>query len=143
MQLGKYQLVRRLAVGGMAEVFLAKALGPMGFEKLVVVKRVLPHLAEEPRYIEMFLAEAQLVARLNHPGVVQVFDFGTHDGRPFFALEFLSGGSLTAKLNGTPLPAKEAARLVESIARAVQACASKRRVCSPATSCCERPSRSR
>ena len=74
--LGKYQLVRKLASGGMAEVFLARAAGPMGFEKTVVVKRILPHLADEQNFISMFLSEARLAAQLNHPNVVQVFDFG-------------------------------------------------------------------
>jgi serine/threonine protein kinase len=75
----------------MAEVFLAKAAGPMGFEKKVVVKRILPHLADDPRFIEMFLSEARIVAQLDHPNVVQVFDFGREDGAFFLAMEFIDG----------------------------------------------------
>src|SRR5260370_23376671 len=79
-QLGKYQLVRKLAVGGMAEVYLAKAAGPMGFEKTLVLKRILPNLAADPHFVEMFLAEAKLAARLNHPNIAQIFDFGEAEG---------------------------------------------------------------
>ena len=92
--LGKYQLVRKLASGGMAEVFLARAAGPMGFEKTVVVKRILPHLAEEQNFISMFLSEARLAAQLNHPNVVQVFDFGEADGTYFLVMEFIDGVNL-------------------------------------------------
>src|SRR3984885_10221 len=64
-----------------------------------------------------FLAEAEAVAAVKHPGIVQVFDFGTHDGLPFFSMEFCDGGSLAGKLAGNPLPAAEAAHLVEQVAR--------------------------
>jgi len=91
---GKYELIRKLATGGMAEVFLSKAAGPMGFEKLVVLKRILPHLAEDPAFVQRFLAEAKLAARLNHPNVVQIFDLGEHDGGYFIAMEYIDGPSL-------------------------------------------------
>ncbi|HYO52188.1 serine/threonine-protein kinase [Archangium sp.] len=92
--MGKYQLIRKLATGGMAEVFLAKAAGPMGFEKVLVVKRILPHLAEDPDFIEMFLAEAKLAAQLNHANIVQIFDFGEQDGAYFLAMEYVDGPNL-------------------------------------------------
>ncbi|MCP3163763.1 protein kinase domain-containing protein [Myxococcus qinghaiensis] len=94
MQVGKYQLVRKLASGGMAEVFLAKAAGPMGFEKTLVLKRILPHLAEDPAFVEMFLGEARLAAQLEHPNIVQIFDFGEADGSYFLAMEFIDGPTL-------------------------------------------------
>ncbi|HZX42028.1 MAG TPA: serine/threonine-protein kinase, partial [Myxococcaceae bacterium] len=94
MRLGKYQLLRKLATGGMAEVFLAKTDGPMGFEKLLVIKRILPHLAEDPQFVEMFLAEAKLAARLNHPNLVQLFDFGEAEGSYFIAMEYIDGATL-------------------------------------------------
>jgi eukaryotic-like serine/threonine-protein kinase len=91
MQIGKYQLVRKLATGGMAEVFLAKVAGPMGFEKEVVVKRVLPHLVEEDGFVEMLFTEARIAARLNHPNIVQIFDFGEADGTYYLAMEHIDG----------------------------------------------------
>jgi eukaryotic-like serine/threonine-protein kinase len=91
MQVGKDQLVRRLATGGMAEVFLAKVAGPMGFEKEVVVKRILPHLVEEDGFVEMLFTEARIAARLNHPNIVQIFDFGEADGTYYLAMEHIDG----------------------------------------------------
>jgi len=93
-QLGKYQLVRKLAVGGMAEVFLAKAAGPMGFEKTLVLKRILPDLAGDPVFVRMFLAEAKLAASLNHPNIAQIFDFGQEQGAYFIAMEYVDGPNL-------------------------------------------------
>ena len=74
--LGRYQLVERLGHGGMAEVWKATNLGAAGFERTLVVKRILPHLAEDPKFVRMFAREARLLARLNHANIVQVFDFG-------------------------------------------------------------------
>ena len=93
-QIGRYQLIHKLATGGMAEVFLAKAAGPMGFEKLCVLKRILPHLASEPTFVDMFLSEARLAAQLNHPNIVQIFDFGEAEGCYFIAMEFIDGPNL-------------------------------------------------
>ena len=93
-KLGKYTLIKKLAVGGMAEVFLARADGPMGFAKKCVVKRILPHFNDDPRFIEMFLGEARLAAELNHPNLVQIFDFGQHDGQYYLAMEFIDGANL-------------------------------------------------
>jgi serine/threonine-protein kinase len=94
MHLGKYQLLRKLATGGMAEVYLAKAAGPMGFEKTLVLKRILPHLAEDPAFVEMFLGEAKLAAQLEHPNVVQIFDFGEAEGSFYLAMELIDGPNL-------------------------------------------------
>jgi serine/threonine protein kinase len=91
MQVGKYKLVRKLATGGMAEVFLAKLAGPMGFEKEVVVKRILPEMVEEDGFVEMLFTEARLAARLNHPNIVQIFDFGQDDGTYYLAMEYIDG----------------------------------------------------
>jgi eukaryotic-like serine/threonine-protein kinase len=92
--LGKYTLVRKLATGGMAEVFLARSDGPMGFQKKLVVKRILPHFGEDQNFIDMFLSEARLAADLNHPNVVQIFDFGETDGQYYIAMEFIDGPNL-------------------------------------------------
>ncbi|MDP3499404.1 MAG: serine/threonine-protein kinase [Myxococcales bacterium] len=94
--LGKYTLVRKLATGGMAEVFLARSDGPMGFQKKLVVKRILPHFGEDQNFINMFLSEARLAAELNHPNVVQIFDFGETDGQYYIAMEFIDGPNLRA-----------------------------------------------
>ncbi|SEU31823.1 serine/threonine-protein kinase [Stigmatella erecta] len=116
-QVGKYQLIRKLATGGMAEVFLAKAAGPMGFEKTLVLKRILPHLAEEATFVEMFLSEAKLAAQLTHPNIVQIFDFGEADGAYFLAMEYIDGPHLRALVKGArsqgrPLSPVACARLI-------------------------------
>ncbi|RKG73163.1 serine/threonine protein kinase, partial [Corallococcus terminator] len=121
MQLGKYQLVRKLASGGMAEVFLAKAAGPRGFEKTLVLKRILPHLAEDEAFVEMFLGEAKLAAQLDHPNVVQIFDFGEADGSYFLAMEYIDGPTLRRLIKRStelksPLPAALCAKMVAAAA---------------------------
>ncbi|MBW2704197.1 MAG: serine/threonine protein kinase [Deltaproteobacteria bacterium] len=93
-QVGRYQLLARLATGGMAEIHLARQTGIGGFEKIVVVKRILPHLAGEKDFVEMFLDEAIIAARLNHPNVVQIYDLGESDGSYYIAMEYLEGESL-------------------------------------------------
>ncbi|HLU66089.1 MAG TPA: protein kinase, partial [Kofleriaceae bacterium] len=92
-RVGRYIVDSRLARGGMGEVWLATARGPGGFEKRVVVKTVLPSLAEKPGYVDMLVKEASLAARLNHPNVVQVFDLGCVGGLYYIAMEHLSGRS--------------------------------------------------
>ncbi|HZS38732.1 MAG TPA: serine/threonine-protein kinase [Polyangia bacterium] len=89
--LGGYELIQRIAVGGMAEVFLARRAGPEGFEKRVAVKRILPHLGREPDFVAMFLDEARLAARLDHPHVVHVYDFGVDGSDYFLAMEHVAG----------------------------------------------------
>lgn len=91
---GKYALVRKIASGGMAEVFLAKQLGLKGFEKLVVVKRILPHLAEKPAYVKMFLQEAQRAADLDHSNIVHTFEIDADSGIYYMVMEFLYGQDL-------------------------------------------------
>ena len=88
---GKYELLERLGQGGMAEVFLAVAPGLAGFSKKLVLKRVLPSLEADPNQIEMFLDEARLAARLEHPNICQVFDLGEHDGTYFIVMEHVPG----------------------------------------------------
>jgi serine/threonine protein kinase len=95
---GKYRILKRLAVGGMAEIFLAEAANIHGFRKKVVIKRMLPQYADEQIYIDMFLDEARLVARLNHPSVVQVFDIGEDADGVFFTMEFVEGRDLSEVL---------------------------------------------
>ncbi|MEM9454177.1 MAG: protein kinase [Myxococcota bacterium] len=90
-RLGRYTLRRRIARGGMAELYLAQVHGVEGFEKLVAIKLVLPHVADDPTFVAMFLDEARLAARLDHPNIVQVLDLGVADGEHFMAMEYVHG----------------------------------------------------
>jgi serine/threonine protein kinase len=94
-RIGRYQLCFELASGGMASVYLARADGPPGFQKLVALKRIHPHLAQERDYVEMFLDEARIASRITHPNVCSVFDFGEVDGEYFIAMEYLVGEPLS------------------------------------------------
>ena len=91
---GKYKLDTRLAVGGMAEVFLARQTGPAGFEKQLVVKRILPQFAGDESFVEMFLDEGRLAAQLAHPNIVQIFELGEAEGSYYIAMEHIHGESL-------------------------------------------------
>lgn len=95
-RLGKYTLLRSLGTGGMGELFLARHDGPEGFSKKVAVKRLLPHLAQDLTFVDMFLNEARLAAHLSHPNVVQIFELGQEADTYFIAMEYLDGKSLGA-----------------------------------------------
>ncbi|HEX5060013.1 MAG TPA: serine/threonine-protein kinase, partial [Kofleriaceae bacterium] len=88
---GRYELLTMLARGGMAEVFLARMSGVGGFAKLLVIKRILPHLNDDPEFHEMFLNEGRVTARLNHSNICQVYELGEVDGVVFLAMEYLEG----------------------------------------------------
>ncbi|MCP3142598.1 serine/threonine-protein kinase [Pyxidicoccus xibeiensis] len=92
--IGKYVVRRKLAEGGMAEIYLCTARGPEGFEKEVVIKRVRVFLASDPEFVGMFIAEARLASRLNHANVVQIFDFDKHQDTYYLAMEYVRGCSL-------------------------------------------------
>ncbi|MFH0899162.1 MAG: serine/threonine-protein kinase [Pseudomonadota bacterium] len=89
--LGKYQLLKKIATGGMAEIFVARATGLPGFEKIVVVKRILAQHASKPDFIRMFLDEARIAATLHHPNIVQMYDIGAVEGAYFISMEYLHG----------------------------------------------------
>ena len=91
---GKYYLLERINVGGMAEVFKAKAFGVEGFERIVAVKRILPNIAEDKEFITMFVDEAKIAVQLNHANVAQIFDLGKVEDSYFIALEFIHGKDL-------------------------------------------------
>jgi serine/threonine protein kinase len=95
---GRYQLVERLAVGGMAELFVATAPGEHGFQKRVVIKRLLPHLVDDETYNAMFIDEAKLTARLVHPKIAQTFELGKVDEALFIAMEHIDGIDVLALL---------------------------------------------
>jgi serine/threonine protein kinase len=101
---GKYVLERRLGGGGMAEVFLARTIGAEGFSRPVAIKRVLDGLSRDPRFAEMFIAEAQLSSRLHHPNLVSVLDFDHDaDGRLFLVMELVDGVDLRGLMDAGPL----------------------------------------
>ncbi len=88
---GKYTLIDRIAVGGMAEIFLAQQAGLDGFEKTIVIKRIRPHLSKQTSFVRMFLNEAKLAAQLNHPNIVQIYDLGRIAESYFIAMEYIFG----------------------------------------------------
>ncbi len=94
-RLGRYQLLQKLASGGMASVYLARAAGAAGFEKVIALKRIHPHLAGEKSFVDMFLDEARIASRIDHANVCSVFDFGEADGTYYIAMEFLAGEPLS------------------------------------------------
>ena len=95
---GKYSLLHKLATGGMGEVWLARQTGPAGFDRFVAIKRLLPNLAENNEFVQMFLDEARLAARLTHPNICQVYEFGREDGSYYLAMEYMHGESLSSML---------------------------------------------
>jgi tetratricopeptide (TPR) repeat protein/tRNA A-37 threonylcarbamoyl transferase component Bud32 len=113
-----YEIVEELGRGGMGVVYKARQ---QGLNRLVALKMILtgPYSAPEER--RRFQREAEAVARLRHPGIVQIYEVGEYDDRPYFSMEYLEGGNLAQKLAGTTLPGRSAAELVETLARAIQA----------------------
>jgi serine/threonine protein kinase len=97
-QIGKYQILDRLAVGGMAELFKAKLEGNLGFEKLVAIKKILPHLATDRSFVEMFIDEARITASLDHRHIVQVFELGNDADTPYIAMQYVDGLDVLALL---------------------------------------------
>jgi serine/threonine protein kinase len=110
IQFGKYTLYERIGRGGMADVFKGRIQGPAGFERVFVVKRILPHLSDDPAFIQMFVEEAKLSARLSHPNIVQIFELGSVEGEYFISMEHVAGHDLAEtmralwKVAGPPRP---------------------------------------
>jgi serine/threonine protein kinase len=122
--MGKFELLALLARGGMAEIYLARQRGIRGFEKLAVVKRILPGLSSDDRFTEMFLDEARLAAGLNHPNIVQIYDLGQDGNDYFIAMEYLEGESLgylvsEARKAKKPVPPELAAGIVLEVCAAL------------------------
>ncbi|PIE20313.1 MAG: hypothetical protein CSA66_00750 [Proteobacteria bacterium] len=92
---GKYILLDKLATGGMAEIFKAKAAGAEGFEKDIVIKRILPHFSEDRDFVKMFIDEASITAKLQHANIVQIFDFDVYEGAYYIAMEYIEGEDLS------------------------------------------------
>ncbi len=116
-QIGRYDLLHRIGHGGMATVYLGRAVGTAGFEKLVAVKVIHPHLANEPDFVEMFLDEARIAARIRHPNVVETLDLGREGDAFFMVMEFVEGDTLATLLRelrsaGELLPVPSVLRMV-------------------------------
>jgi serine/threonine protein kinase len=104
---GKYQLLQKIAVGGMAELYRSKVTRDHGFEKLVAIKKILPHLTDQGNLVKAFIDEARLAAHLQHENIVQIYDFGSIAGEYFIAMEYLFGKDLrklTDKAKKTAVP---------------------------------------
>jgi len=91
---GSYILLRKIAMGGMAEIFRGKTVGAEGFEKDLVIKRILPHYTEDEDFVKMFIDEASIAAKLQHSNIVQIFDFNVVDGCYYIAMEYVEGNDL-------------------------------------------------
>jgi serine/threonine protein kinase/tetratricopeptide (TPR) repeat protein len=121
---GKYQLLELLARGGMAEVFKAKSHGVEGFEKVLVIKRILPELSRNPQFVDMFINEAKICVTLSHANIVQVFDLGKAEETYFIAMEYVAGYDLAtvlarARSYKRPLPAELAVYVASEVAKAL------------------------
>jgi len=119
-RLGKYRLVKQIAQGGMAEIFLARQEGPAGFEREVVVKRILSERASDPQFVAMFQAEARVAAAMSHPNIVQIIELGEHEGTYFIAMEAVRGVSVGQLIErmvtfGLRVPARFAARIISDV----------------------------
>lgn len=120
---GKYILLQKIAMGGMAEIFRAKTIGAEGFEREVVIKRILPHFTEDEAFVNMFIDEATLAAKLNHANIVQIFDFDLIDDTYYIAMEYIEGKDLkktvdsAAKAGRKPLTVPQCIRVIVEAAK--------------------------
>jgi TonB family protein len=121
---GRYQLLEKIGAGGMAEVFKARMSGEQGFEKIVAIKRIVPHMATNADFVTMFVDEAKLAAQLNHNNITHIYDLGKVDAWHYIAMEYVEGKDLRtllklAKERGFPLPAELALFIASKIANAL------------------------
>ena len=121
-RLGRHEIVRRLALGGMAEVFLARERGLEGLERHVVIKRIRPEHREDDEFVTMFLDEARLLASLSHPCIAQVFELGQHEGAWYLVMEWVRGPTLRTLMQvaAGPLPEREAVAIVIALGEALR-----------------------
>jgi serine/threonine-protein kinase len=123
-RVGRYRLIDRMAVGGMAEIFLARQTGFEGFEKLVVLKRLRPELVAQPGFLALFLNEARLSAQLGHPNIAQIYDLGRHGDGWFIAMEYVFGRDMRraaakAESKGVVIPLVYAVKVAAEVAAAL------------------------
>jgi serine/threonine-protein kinase len=124
--LGRYRVVDEIGIGGMASVHLARMDGPGGFQKWVAIKRIHAHLVEDESFIQMFLDEARVAARISHPNVAQVYELGKHDDTYWIAMEYLHGEPLRELMRrmeevGQPTPPEIACRVIADAAEGLHA----------------------
>jgi serine/threonine protein kinase len=122
---GPYELLDRVAIGGMAEVFKAKRTGVEGFEKVVALKRILPHLSDNKEFLDMFVDEAKMVAGLAHPNIVQIYDLGRIEKSYYIAMEYVHGRDLRtimkrAREKGLRMPLDLSLRVVSQVCAALE-----------------------
>ena len=125
-RIGRFEIVRPLGAGGMANVYLARASGEAGFERQIALKVMQQHLTQQQPLVEHFLDEARLVSRLTHPNVVQILDLGKADGEYFIAMEYIDGADLAKLLalsreHGRPVPARVALTIVRKLCEGLHA----------------------
>lgn len=121
---GQYLLLDKIATGGMAELFLAKRKGVEGFEKILAIKRILPHMSDNEEFVTMFIDEAKLAAQLTHHNICQIFDLGKIENAYYIAMEYVNGKDLRAILRASrnktkPMPVDLAVLVVSKIASAL------------------------
>ncbi len=119
---GKYILLRKIAMGGMAEIFRAKTVGAEGFEKDIVIKRILPHYTEDEDFVKMFIDEATVTSKLQHANIVQIFDFNRQEGSYYIAMEYVEGKDLkrvmeVAQKSGKPLSVAQCVWIIMELAK--------------------------
>ena len=124
IKFGKYLLLERIAVGGMAEVFVAKTFGVAGFERLVAIKKILPTMGEDAEFINMFVDEARIAVQLSHANIVQVLELGKNEENLYIAMEYVCGRDLRQLLErfrkrGQPMPMPQACRIVAEVCEAL------------------------
>ncbi|HEY1696580.1 MAG TPA: protein kinase [Polyangiaceae bacterium] len=124
--LGRYRVVDEIGVGGMASVHLSRMDGPGGFQKWVAIKRIHPHLVEDESFVNMFLDEARVAARISHPNVATVFELGKHEDTYWIAMEYLHGEPLREVMRrteelGQPMPPEIACRVIADAAEGLHA----------------------
>jgi serine/threonine protein kinase len=122
--LGRYKLLDRISVGGMAEIFRAKSQGDAGFEKVVALKRILPHMAGDQEFVDMFIDEARTVAQLSHANICQIFEFGEEEGIYYLTLELVEGKDLKRimeyhRIRNRALPLNVALHVISKICEAL------------------------
>ena len=123
-EFGNYYLIEKIAVGGMAELFKSRQRGVHNFEKIVAIKRILPHLSDNDEFVRMFIDEAKLAAQLTHPNIVQIFDLGKASGFYYIAMEYVDGRDLRSLLRKVreyrlPFPEAVAAYVTMKVAMAL------------------------